>query len=219
VELLSQAKIDVLWLAGSLMRVRRASFEAIAKTLFDGKRVASVIVGALDARAFAPLLRTTGIPIERIPPIVVDEVSVTSEAIRSFLAEGNLTRVEQLLGRRYAVCGRVVHGFHRGKSLGFPTANVRVRGLALPPNGVYAVRVRCEARVYDAVANLGLKPTFADVERSLEAHVFDFDGDLYGRFAEVAFVAFLRRERKFSSVQALVEQIRTDCAEARRRLS
>jgi riboflavin kinase/FMN adenylyltransferase len=217
VERVSALDVDVLWLGRSLMRAVDPSLAGTVGALHDEGRVQSVVVGA-DEAALVSLLRARRVPIEIVPPAVVDGIAVTSDAIRRYLAEGNLARVEQLLGRCYAISGRVVHGMHRGRQLGFPTANVRVVGLELPPNGVYAVRFRCQGRVYNGVANLGLKPTFADVERSLEAHVFDFDGDLYGRYAEVAFVAHLRGEQKYPSAQALIEQIRIDCAQARRRL-
>lgn len=182
-------------------------------------RVQAFVVGAVDAPAFRSESHGRRAHLEAVPMAVVDGDLVTSDGVRALVAAGDLERAGQMLGRPYAVGGRVVHGVHRGRQLGFPTANVRVRGLQLPPNGVYAVRFRIGSRVCDAVANLGFNPTFANVERLLETHVLDFDADLYGCYVEVAFVAYLRGERKFAGIEGLIEQIRIDCAEARRVLS
>jgi riboflavin kinase/FMN adenylyltransferase len=177
------------------------------------------VTGASDAPALVSAAQAHRAHVEAVPVVAVDGDPVSSDAIRARIAVGDLAQAERMLGRAYTVAGRVVHGLHRGRTLGFPTANLRVRGLQLPPDGVYAVRFRAGTRVHDGVANLGLNPTFADVERSLETHLFDFDGDLYGRHAEVTFVAHLRGERKFSGIEALVEQVGIDCAEAKRLLS
>ncbi len=122
----------------------------------------------------------------------------------------------RLLGRCYAVDGHVVRGDRRGQDLGFPTANVRPRTPVLVPDGVYAVRATWNGERRDGVANVGRNPTFGQGrERTLEAHLFDFDGELYGRVLRVEFVERLRGEMKFSSPRALVEQIREDARRAR----
>jgi riboflavin kinase/FMN adenylyltransferase len=117
------------------------------------------------------------------------------------------------------VAGRVVHGHHRGKTLGFPTANLRIADLVLPPDGVYAVRALVNAVPRQGVANLGFNPTFEEHERSLEVHLFDLHEDLYGRRIEVRFVRRLRDAVKFPNVQALAEQIARDAAAARQALA
>jgi riboflavin kinase/FMN adenylyltransferase len=124
-----------------------------------------------------------------------------------------------LLGREHFVRGRVIHGHHRGRQLGFPTANIRVRTGLLPPNGVYAVRVTHDGVTRGGVANLGVNPTFGGGERSLEPHIFDFDGDLYGVRLKVSFVRRLRDELRFGSIDELVAQIRRDAEAARGVLS
>ena len=109
-----------------------------------------------------------------------------------------------------------MHGFHRGGPLGIPTANLRVKGIQLPPDGVYAVRAHVGGASLNGVANIGFNPTFGNRVRSVETHLLDFDGDLYGQRLEIAFVARLRGEQKFPDVQALLAQIRSDIAAARR---
>jgi riboflavin kinase / FMN adenylyltransferase len=160
-----------------------------------------------------------GFGVEVVSPVKAGSLDVSSSAIRRAVREGNLDAAEQMLGRRYGVEGRVVSGHRRGKELGFPTANLSVRGLQLPPDGVYAVRVMVAGRPVPAVANLGFNPTFGDRERALEAHLLDFEGDLYNRRVEISFVQRLRGEKKFATPDELARQIERDVASARRVLS
>jgi riboflavin kinase / FMN adenylyltransferase len=175
----------------------------------------TVAAAEIARRVDARLGRT----IDIIDPVEVGGRAVTAAAIRSALSNGDLGLAAEMLGRPYEVSGRVVHGHHRGKSIGIPTANMRLRGFQLPPDGVYAVRARVDDRELLGVANLGYNPTFGDTMRSLETHLLDFEADLYGRWLEVRFVRWLRPERKFSDVPALVEQIRQDIAAAREALA
>ena len=144
---------------------------------------------------------------------------VSSSAVRRAISEGNLDRARALLGRHPSVSGRVVHGHHRGKGLGFPTANLHITDLSLPPDGVYAVRVRMREERWSGVANLGFKPTFEEHERSLEVHLFDVEADLYGKRLEVSFIRQLRGEVRFPGPQALVQQIARDVTAARQVLA
>src|SRR5512132_112496 len=144
--------------------------------------------------------------------------------IRDYLRHGRPGDAARLLGRPYEVEGEVVEGDRRGRTLGFPTANLRLREYLRPVNGVYAVRARWreaeDELVYPAVANLGLRPTFGGgTEPLLEAHLFDFAGDLYGRTLRVEFIDYLRPEKKFDGPEHLRAQIAEDCARARRVLS
>ncbi|MGH9118454.1 MAG: bifunctional riboflavin kinase/FAD synthetase [Acidimicrobiales bacterium] len=149
-----------------------------------------------------------------------DEVSST--AVRRALTDGDVAEANRLLGRPFEVRGEVVGGDRRGQSWGFPTANVAVpEGMQLPADGIYACWYeRPTGEVYAAAASLGRRPTIYDDQpyRLLEAHLLEFDGDLYGERAEVRFEARLRGEAKFESVDALIEQIRVDCDDARRLL-
>jgi riboflavin kinase/FMN adenylyltransferase len=167
--------------------------------------------------------RRHGFAVEVVGPVEVDGITVSSTEVRSRLSAGDVALAARLLGRLYAVDGRVVEGDHRGQQLGFPTANVRPRLGPLVPDGVYAVRVewieRASGRKIErpGVANVGRNPTFGQGrERTLEPHLFDFNGNLYGERLRVSFVERLRGEMKFSSVHALVQQIGEDAAQARR---
>ena len=151
------------------------------------------------------------------------EGRASSTAIRHALVAGDLATARAMLGRDHEVRGVVAHGDKRGRELGFPTANVSVPGeILLPRDGIYAARyVRPDGTVWPAALNLGRRPMFyAEANVSLlEAHLLDFDGELYEEPARVRFVAYLRPEARFDSVEELVEQIRRDCDEARAILS
>jgi riboflavin kinase/FMN adenylyltransferase len=173
---------------------------------------ARVLVAARGCGGSAP----AGATLDTVPPYAIRGVPLSSVHVRAALSRGELIAVAAMLGRDAAVGGRVVHGFHRGGPLGIPTANLRVKGIQLPPDGVYAVRAHVGGASLNGVANIGFNPTFGNRVRSVETHLLDFDGDLYGQRLEIAFVARLRGEQKFPDVQALLAQIRSDIAAARR---
>ena len=170
------------------------------------------------------LLRELGanhdIQAETVAPVVLDGAPVSSSRIRHALAAGDPATAMHLLTRPFAVEGIVEHGDARGRTLGYPTANLRLGHYQRPQYGIYAVRVRIEGdeRDHPGVASFGIRPTFEPPEELLEAHLFDFEGDLYGRRIEVDLIAYLRPEAKFDNVDALIEQIRADEVEARRLL-
>jgi len=142
---------------------------------------------------------------------------VSSSAVRDALARGDFTDAARLLGRAYSIAGRVVRGRQLGRELGYPTANQRFHGGVPALSGIFATRVHGIAeQPLAAVSSVGTRPTIGGVEPLLESHVFDFDGDLYGRRIEVEFVARLREERKFDSLAALTEQMHDDARQARR---
>lgn len=167
---------------------------------------------------FAELGRELGFEVRVGEPFTVDGATVSSTAIREAIAGGDLERARAFLGRYPSAFGVVQHGDGRGRTLGFPTANVVPQSPVLPPHGVYAVEVILDGRELPAIANLGVRPTFAGGPAVLEVHLFDWTGDLYGRELEVVFVQFLRAERKFADVTALLAQIEHDVAAARQRL-
>jgi riboflavin kinase/FMN adenylyltransferase len=158
--------------------------------------------------------------LELVPSVCLDDVRVSSSGVRAALATADFRRARDLLGRAYSMCGRVVAGEKLGRRLGYPTANLRMRRRKLPMTGIYAVQVRGvdSAHAHDAragVASLGFRPTVNGTEPLLEAHVFDYSGSLYGRELEVEFVAKIRDEEKFASLDALVQQMHQDAAKAR----
>lgn len=140
---------------------------------------------------------------------------VSSTRIRDLLGDGDVRSAAELLGRRFALAGPVVHGDARGRSIGFSTANIHVpERFMVPADGVYAVRVGLGERVLDGVVNIGVRPTFGMTTRTVEAHIVDFDEDIYGEELTIEFVDRLRGERSFDSVEALVEQIAMDTERA-----
>ena len=160
-----------------------------------------------------------GVAAETVAPVLLDGKAVSSSRIREALRAGNMATATRLLTRPFAIEGAVVHGDKRGRVLGYPTANLELGRYQRPAYGIYAVRVRLDdgaERV--GVASLGVRPTFDPPRELLEAYLFDFDGDLYGRTIEVALHHYLRGEEKFDSVDLLVEQMKRDEAEARRLL-
>jgi riboflavin kinase / FMN adenylyltransferase len=162
------------------------------------------------------LKRLGGFEVDGIPAVAIDGEVISSTAIRLAVARGDLAFAEKALGRPYAILGKVVPGQKMGQKLGFPTANIDAAGLQLPPDGIYAVRVRIGEKDFQGIANLGIRPTVShDSKRVLEVHLFEFDGDLYGMDIEVEFLRFVRGEKKFDSLDDLRAQIERDIAEVR----
>jgi riboflavin kinase/FMN adenylyltransferase len=161
-----------------------------------------------------------GFGVEQVDPFIVDGVRVSSTAVRERLERGDCPGAARLLGRRYRMIGRVAHGERLGRTLGFPTANLRLMRRKSPLWGILAVRVHgIDVQPLNGVASLGTRPTVNGVEPLLEVHVFDFQGDLYGRAIEVEFIAKLRDEFKFDSVDSMQVQMKVDAAQARDLLS
>ena len=157
-----------------------------------------------------------GYTVEEVGRFLVDGERVSSSLVREALGRGDLARAGLLLGRPYRMAGRVRRGQQLGRRLGYPTANLALHRKVVPLWGVFAVRVSGAGLVdHPAVASLGTRPTIDGTEPLLEVHVFDHDGDLYGRYLDVDFVRRLRDERRFESLDSLVEQMHRDAAEAR----
>jgi riboflavin kinase/FMN adenylyltransferase len=155
-----------------------------------------------------------------IPPLDLAGSPISSRRIRQALADGDPRTAAELLGRRFALSGTVVHGAGRGRTMGIPTANLELwPDLALPAYGVYAARASAAGREYAAVTSIGVRPTFENGrahDATVETHLLDFDGDLYGSVLRVEFVERLRAEQKFPDQDALREQMVRDIARARR---
>ncbi|HAH09508.1 MAG TPA: riboflavin biosynthesis protein RibF [Alphaproteobacteria bacterium] len=144
---------------------------------------------------------------------------ISSTAIRELLEAGDPAAAARLMGHWWSVVGMVEKGDQRGRTIGFPTANVSLRGYLQPALGVYAVKVEIAGTLHGGVANFGRRPTFDKTDVLLEVHVFDFQGDLYGQEIVVSFVGYLRPERKFAGLEELKAQIATDAQAARELLS
>lgn len=216
-----------------MLRFNRA-FAALDPTLFvrdvvvKGAGARHVVVGAdfrFGARAagdvdlLARLGQELGFSVEVIEPVCRDSEKISSSRIRRLLAAGQLEAAAALLGRPYALGGRVLSGQQLGRTLGFPTVNLRP---PMPPalQGVFAVRISgAGLDNHPGVANLGRRPTVNGTEWLLEAHLFDYDGNLYGRQLEVEFRQRLRGEEKFADLAAMTRQMQADAALARRVLA
>ena len=171
-----------------------------------------------DVAALKSLAPRHGIEVEVMPMVMRGSVRVSSSAVRAALASGDLASAQALLGRPYSISGRVVHGKKLGRELGFATANVQLKHNRPPLTGIYAVRVHgVGSAARPAVASLGVRPTITASGRAvLEAHLFDFDGDLYRKQVRVEFLHKIRDEQKYPDLETMRAQIERDCETARR---
>jgi riboflavin kinase/FMN adenylyltransferase len=157
---------------------------------------------------------------DAVAPVSDAEGPVSSSRIREALQAGDCDTAARLLTRPFAIEGDVEHGDKRGRTIGYPTANLSLAKYLRPRYGIYAVRGRlADGRLLDGAANVGIRPTFEPAKELLEAHFFDFAGDLYGQTIEVELISFLRAEAKFDGLEALTRQMDEDCKEARGRLA
>jgi len=160
-----------------------------------------------------------GIEVVVLQPVGSDGLPYSSTRVRQMLREGKVAEAVNLLGRHYNLEGKVVPGKQRGRKLGFPTANLQTEKEQLPAAGVYAVKVRYNLQEYNGVVNLGSCPTFANNRPTIEVHLLDFSGNLYGRRIRIYFVERLRGEKKFSNLQELTTAIEADIVRARQILA
>ena len=202
----------------------------VRAAVLDGLRAAKVVVGedfrfghdrAGDVSTLQDLGSRWGFEAESVALVLGNGRKISSSDIRRMIGIGAVDEAAELIGRPYRLAGRVVHGDKRGRELGFPTANLGSDERAcLPALGVYAARWRWRGRTIDGVVNVGVRPTFDDpatVKRPVvEIHIFDFAEDLYGQPGEIEFVARIRDEIRFESVDALVDRMHDDASRARR---
>jgi riboflavin kinase / FMN adenylyltransferase len=228
--ILCGTQLDSVWLLRFGERLRNLSGEEFAQLLAQDLRAPIVVVGhdfrfGRHGEATVPALIAAGdrlgFAVDVVSPVTVDGERVSSSAIRAALARNDFGYARQRLGRAYSMRGRVVRGNQLGRPLGFPTANLRLERRRAPLAGIFAVRVHGSADCgleggAAGVASLGTRPTVDGVETLLEAHVFDFSRELYGREIEVEFVAKLRDEERFADLDALTLQMQRDAAQARR---
>jgi riboflavin kinase/FMN adenylyltransferase len=224
--LLAPLPLDYLCVLRFDEGLRNLSPQAFAQLLAHRLNAVTVVVGhdfrfgrqgAATAEVLGEAGASLGFGVEVLPAVRLGEERISSSGIRAALALGDFARAALWLGRPYAMRGRVRGGERLGRKLGFPTANLALERRRSPVAGVFAVRVQgIGAQALPGVASLGTRPTVNGSEALLETHVFDFDGDLYGREIAVEFVAKLRDEARFASLEALTAQMHSDAAEARR---
>lgn len=172
-----------------------------------------------DIQKLRTLGEKYGFTVREIEQIAVDGEVISSTKIRTLLRHGDVEHAAKLLGRTYAITGIVVRGDGRGKGLGFPTANIAPKHAIIPADGVYAVRLVVRERVYDGIANIGMRPTFNKKILAIEVHVFNFSEDIYGEDISLCFIRKIREEKKFKGSEALVTQIKSDIETAKEILS
>lgn len=157
-----------------------------------------------------------GYGIENTPTFVIQNERVSSTRVRESLKQADIPLVRQLLGRDYSMSGRVAHGDKRGRTIGFPTANIHLHRKSVPVQGVYAVRLEGLGKQDIAgIANVGTRPTVDGTKSLLEVHLFNFNDDIYGKHVKINFTAFIRHEQRFNGLDALKQQIAIDCEKAR----
>lgn len=156
-----------------------------------------------------------GFHFTQVAPVTMDEESCSSSNIRLALKQGNMPKVTAMLGRFYKLEGRVRKGDARGRTIGIPTANLLLHDILHPAHGAYAAYVRIDNNRYDAIVNIGVRPTFLKTDVLLEAHIFNFNQDIYGKALTVELVAHIRPEQKFTGIDALKQQISEDITKAK----
>jgi len=159
-----------------------------------------------------------GFPVDIVPPLEDEGRPVSSGAIREALSQGKVVEAAELLGAPWFITGEVIHGEKRGRELGFPTANIRLDPSCALKHGIYAVRVDIDGTRVDGVASFGTRPTFDNGAPLLEVFLLDFEGDLYGKTLDVAFIGWVRHEQKFSSIEVLKRHMIADVTQARESL-
>lgn len=220
--------VDATMLIEFTEEFSRKSGEVFVRELVAGfGSIASVCVGSSftfghqrsgNVELLTKLGAEFGFAVHGLSALALGGKTVSSTRIRNCIRAGDLNAASQMLGRAYALAGRVIEGDRLGRTLGAATANLEITGLVLPPNGVYAVHVEVFGKRLRAVANIGLRPTVASAkpQQRFEVHVLDFSGDLYGAELEVTFAGRIRDEQKFGSLDELKSQIGRDIAAARK---
>jgi riboflavin kinase/FMN adenylyltransferase len=220
-ELLDGAGVQKVFVCAFNQRFAAITATEFMQLLRERLNASTVLVGedfrfgAKRAGSVADFV-ANGFELIPMPRIDLDGARVSSTRVREALAAGDLGLAQKLLGRHYSISGKVVHGAKRGRQLGFPTANIHMRHERPALTGVYAVKLQG----LNAIANLGVRPTIEGIPKLLlEVHVFDFNGDLYGKHVHVEFLQKIRDEQKFESLDALKAQIALDIKVARNFLS
>lgn len=225
-ELMALARLDALVVIPftqefSLMEAE----EFVAKILRGALKAREVVVGFNhrfgkgargDSELMARLAREQGFVAHVVPPLILDGQIVSSSAIREALKVGDVRQARSLLGRPYTVIGRVFRGDERGRTIGFPTANLRPERALPLAQGVYAVRAEWENESADGVTNIGYRPTFGGSTLWIETYLLNFQGDLYDRILRLAFIERIRPEQRFENVEALKREIVRDIEAARK---
>ena len=176
-----------------------------------------------DIKALKRIGGTAGLKVHPVKAVKRSGRIISSSEIRRLVVAGRIKEASELLGRPFSILGTVVSGAKLARVLGYPTANINPHHEAMPPSGVYAVKVKFNKKLLKGVMNIGVRPTFydhgKDAEPSIEVHIFGFHGSIYGKDMEIVFVKRMRAEKKFNTIDSLIEQVRKDEKAAKRLLS
>ena len=229
IALLRETGVDFVAPVTFDVELSRLDARAFAGRLCAALRMKGLVVGADfamghgrggDLPALARLGEEMGFTVSAVDLLADGPQAVKSTTIRHALAAGDVAGVAQMLGRNFSASGVVVVGAKRGRTLGFPTANLETPpGLAVPANGIYAAWAIVDGERRMAAVSIGVRPTFANQPKAIEAYLLEYDGDLYGKPMRLEFVSYLREERKYDTIDALLTQMRADVQDTRRTLS
>lgn len=227
VQLLNTTALDYLYFDEFDEKYSRMKPENFVKDILLDKLKAKLVVagfnykfgynGQGDAALLKELGKKYNFKVIIVPPIKIENTTVSSTIIREYVAKGDMEMVFMLLGRHYSITGDVRDGQKRGSKLGFPTANIHPEDyLILPHNGVYITKTLLDGKFHAGITNVGLNPTFGDITKvTVETHLLDFDQDIYDENIEVFFLSKLRSEKKFKNMDELVAQVKRDIKSAR----
>ncbi|WP_339242101.1 bifunctional riboflavin kinase/FAD synthetase [Paenibacillus sp. FSL F4-0243] len=226
-EILASLGVDILYVIEFNEQLSRVSPQNFVSVMLLPLHIVTAVVGfdfrfGYQGEGDVEMLRKLGegvMNVEVAPPFLLDGEKVSSSGIRKSLQNGDLELANSWFGRCYYLRGEVGHGEKRGRTIGFPTANLKLSAhFVIPTKGVYAVRVFYKDKVLYGVMNVGVKPTFHEgvLTPSFEVHLFDFEGDLYDQELKVELVSYIRPERKFESIGALITQIGEDAETAKK---
>jgi len=223
-ELLEAAGVQAVIVQPFSMEYARTTPAEFEAALFDGVGAKTIVVGydftygskrAGTVKTLEVAAASRGAKVQVVNAVSLEGVVVSSSKVREYVLDGRVEAAARLLGRPFDIDGVVVRGAGRGRTIGFPTANIDTLNELRPAPGVYALRVRVDDRWVAGAANIGVKPTFGGGEVTIEAHLLDFTGDLYGRTLRLQFIERLRGEQRFASVDELKSQIARDIEAAR----
>ncbi len=229
VALIREIGIDIIVVLPFTLELSRLSAREFIQILKKSLKMCGLIIGpdfALgrnregNIENLRSLGRELGFSVEVFPSVTLDGTIISSSIIRRSLLQGDIKKVERLVGRRFSIKGQVISGDRRGTTLGFPTANLKIEpDQALPADGVYATMVYIDRQPLPAVTNIGVRPTFGGNERFVETHVLDYSGNLLGQQLKVEFLERIREEKRFATAEDLKAQIIKDIEKARKILA
>jgi len=226
VEDLKRLGVDVIAMLSFTLTLSQLSAKEFANFMVKHLKMRGIIIGpdfslGQNHEGTATILHSLGqqmaFSVKVVPPYTLDGEIISSTLVRQALTSGDMLKVEKLLGRRFSLLARVISGDKRGRSIGFPTANLNITpGQALPADGVYATNTYVNGKRFLSATYVGQRPTFAGSNRTVETYLFDYTGSLYDEELEVSFICKLRDERNFNSQRELTAQINEDVKKIKR---